>query len=217
MNKTINRTMVVTLVIMLMLLFAGVGSANSDSASITEKERLELANKLWGTDITYGEYIEQLFPEAYDKSPDATTKSYYDMEVSWINPAAEGPDSKQTFTATTGQTRSVYFGVANSELDYDGSEITYKTWQRMVLPTPYTKIPSMSVLTHLWRDDGEEEIVGIELESENNVYELEAEDTYDYSSSAYYRVIGQYSGVYPSGVTPPSFNGISSTDWEYVS
>lgn len=217
MNKRINRTMVVSLVIMLMVLFTGVGSAKADSTSITEKERLELANELWGTDITYGEYIEQLFPEAYDKSPDAATKSYYDMKVAWMDPSAEAPDSEQTFTATSELTRSVYFGVADSELDYDGSEITYKTWQRMVLPTPYTRIPSMSVLTQLWRYDGDEEIVGIKFESENNVYKLEAEGTYDYSSSAYYRVIGQYSGVFPAGVTPPSYNGVSSTDWEYVS
>ena len=24
-------------------------------------------------------------------------------------------------------------------------------------------------------------------------------------------------GVFPAGVTPPSYNGVSSTDWEYVS
>lgn len=109
MNKIINRTMVVSLAIMLMVLFAGLGSAKADSTSITEKERLELANKLWGTDITYGEYIEQLFPEAYDKSPDAATKSYYDTKVVWMDLSAEAPDSEQTFTATNGLPMASFF------------------------------------------------------------------------------------------------------------
>ncbi len=209
--------MLVSLALTLMILLVGVVSAGADSPSMTEKERLELANKLWGTDITYGEYIGQLFPEAYERSPDIATKTYYDMKVVWMDPSEESSDSRQTFSGSTGERDIPYLGIGDSDLDYDGSEITYKTWNRMVLPTPYTIIPSMSVLAHLWRDDGDEEIVGIEFESKNNVYKIEAKDTYDYSSPAYYRVIGQYSGIFPVGVVPQTFAGVDSTNWEYVS
>lgn len=210
--------MIVSLALMLMILLVGVVSAGADSTSMTDEERLELANKLWGTDITYGEYIGQLFPEAYEKSPDTTTKAYYDMKVVWMDPSEESSDSKHRFSGSTGEKDIPYAGIGDAELDYDGSEITYKIWSRMVFPTSYTVIPSMSVLEHLWRDDGNnQEIVGIEFESENNVYKIEAEDTYDYSSPDYYRVIGQYSGVFPTGVVPQTFSGVDSTNWEYVS
>ena len=200
-----------------MMLFSGIASANADTTVITEKERLELANELWGTDITYGEYIQQLFPEAYNKCPDQATKEYYNMKVAWMDPSTKNSESEKTFTASSENTKTIYFGAADSDLSFTGSKITYKTWQRMVLPTPFTKISSMTILTHLWRDDGDEEIVGVKYKQGSNVYKLEAKGTYSYSSPAYYCVIGQYSGVYPAGTTPQSYNGVDSTGWTYVS
>lgn len=218
MKKIVTQSMIVSFALVLMVLFAGVGFAKENSFSLTDEEKIELANKLWGTDITYGEYIEQVFPDAYEKSPDTPTKTFYDMKVIWMDPSAEVSESKQIFTATGEDTKSVpYLGVADSELSYASSKITYKTWQRMVLPTPYTRIPSMTILTHLWRDNGNTEIIGIKYAQGSNVYSLEAKNTYSNPAPAYYRVIDQYSGVFPSGVTPPGYNGVSSTDWVYIS
>lgn len=96
-----------------MLIFAGVVSAGANQSSMTEKERLELANKLWGTDITYGEYIGQLFPEAYEKSPDTATKRYYDMKVVWMDPSEESSDSRQTFIGFSMAKAVPYFGIGS--------------------------------------------------------------------------------------------------------
>lgn len=113
MNKIINRRMLVSLALTLMILLVGVVSAGADSPSMTEKERLELANKLWGTDITYGEYIGQLFPEAYERSPDIATKTYYDMKVVWMDPSKESSDSRQTFIGFSMAKAVPYFGIGS--------------------------------------------------------------------------------------------------------
>lgn len=59
-------------------------SAQVSSESYTMSEdKLEIANKLYGTDITYGEYIKQVFPEAYKEFPSPSEEKLYNMDMLW--------------------------------------------------------------------------------------------------------------------------------------
>ncbi|KGK98993.1 hypothetical protein LI82_02850 [Methanococcoides methylutens] len=58
------------------------GQFSSESYTMSE-DKLEIANKLYGTDITYGEYIKQVFPEAYKESPSPSEEKLYNMDMLW--------------------------------------------------------------------------------------------------------------------------------------
>ncbi|UGV40475.1 hypothetical protein J7W08_10455 [Methanococcoides orientis] len=64
------------------LISNGSGQFSSESYTMDE-DRLEIANKLYGTDITYGEYIKQVFPETYKEFPSPSEEKLYNMDMIW--------------------------------------------------------------------------------------------------------------------------------------
>ncbi|MDK2891870.1 MAG: hypothetical protein PWQ49_262 [Methanohalophilus sp.] len=208
-------------IIFLILLSTGMVSAEKIETHTMAEDKLELANELYGINITYGEYIKQLFPEEYDESPDPSKARFYSTKISW-------PDESKEFDKTNGameasstsedQKLSVpipYLIHGESEIDVSNSNIDYKSWQRMVLPTPYTRVAYMEVVTNLQRNDGDHvTIVGVKRKTGYNVYKLEASGSYTASTSGYYKAVGLHYVEWPA--SPGYYAGSSFTDWTYV-
>lgn len=75
-NVASKRKVTIAMIFSLML-FTGLASAET---YVLAEDKLHLVMKLQGTDITYGEFIQELFPEAYDKSPSPAKARLYDTK-----------------------------------------------------------------------------------------------------------------------------------------
>ena len=62
---------------------ADAGSSSSYRVSNATPEQLEKINALWGTDITIGEYMEQVHPEHLVGVPDDVKKIMYQQKMIW--------------------------------------------------------------------------------------------------------------------------------------
>ncbi len=68
------------------------------------EEQLELIGELWGEDITYGEFLEQVFPEVVEDMPEDIREQVYLSQMEWPDPTADYPQSGQ-MVGVTGSTR----------------------------------------------------------------------------------------------------------------
>lgn len=200
---------------------AGASANIVDSKTIDQnddKYRLSLLNEIWGTDITNGELIEQIFPDQYEKNPDKMTASFYATKVVWVKPSSD--DESKTCEASvldpTTKSTTLYLIRGSSDMEEDNSEVEFTSSQKMYLPSSTQCVPYMSISTTLWRKIGTtESIVGFNIKSGTNVYKLEASETRT-CEPAWYRVTGTHAATWPPGTIPSGWAGTSYTSYVYV-
>ncbi|MBN2487454.1 MAG: hypothetical protein JXA98_00330 [Methanosarcinaceae archaeon] len=191
----------------------------------SEEKQIEIVNQLWGQKITIGEYMEKVHPNILKKMPQETLEYYYATEMVWPDLSEQGSHSCEStafFDPSSNSQDSLsildfMIWSYDSEMDVTGSNIDFSSWSKILYP-PYSRVPSMTVFSYLWYDDGNSQtIVEVAYEHETNVYKLEASDSYSADSAGNYRAAGSHYIVFPPGYNPPEWYGTSSTNWVYIS
>lgn len=109
MTNGINRQLVLLLAISILcigilpIVSATDASDNSPTISHATPEQIELINKLWGSDITIGKYMETVHPEHLVDVPDDVKKDMYQRKMIWPGDNAMesmSTDSRQSTRAT---------------------------------------------------------------------------------------------------------------------
>lgn len=57
------------------------------------EEQLNIIGELWGTDITVGEVLEQVFPEVLADMPEYILERVYAIKIHWPDPEEDYPSS----------------------------------------------------------------------------------------------------------------------------
>lgn len=184
---------------------------------VANEKQLELLNKLKGTNITHGELIETIFPEAIKKVPPKVKELMYKTPVDW---SAEGKPSieikaypsNKTSSDSISPTQQVLLVLGESNLSI-GNPIEYDSGSRVWLPNPYFRIPYMAVESFLERQNYG--YVHFCFNEDYDCYEISAGDRYYEPPSGYYRTQGVHWGEAPPGFNPPTYSGTSATGWKY--
>ena len=220
MNK--NRITIASLVMAMLILgtvFVPVVSAKNAAtytSATASEEQLEIVRKLWGTDITNGEYIKQVFPEAYNKSPNDATKAYYEMKMIWVDPMN---DSEQNFESAVIDTKGLQIYLVEAQGSVTKSsptKISFSAYEKMLLPSSTTPIPQMALTTQVFRKNGDNAVlVGASCKTGQNVYKITTSGATSYAAGDY-KIITQASAVWPPGVEPPTWYGVRDSGWKHL-
>ena len=191
----------------------------------SNEKQIETVNQLWGQTITIGEYMEKVYPDILKKMPRETLEYYYATEMVWADLPEQGSHSYESTASFDPSFKSqdsidslsIILHLYDSDMDVTGSNIDFNSWTKIIYP-PYYQVPSMTVFSYLWYDDGNsEDIVDAAYEYKTNVYKIEASSSYSVDSAGDYCVTGSHYIVSPSGYNPPEWFGTSNTNWVNIS
>jgi len=212
----------------LAMLTAGVAYGKSDVDGKKEKfkngyyeavasaEQLKTLNQLYGKEITYGELIQAVYPEALDYIPEKTKQEMYQTPVEWAS-GEDGSKSKTNDGASLRKENSDIGALAiitighESNISKDSTGIDYDSGSRVWTPHPWYRIPKMSVISNLERSGGG--FVASRFATGTNVYAISAAGRYSNPTNGSYRTVGQHWGEYPVGYEPPTYSNITYTSW----
>jgi len=111
MTNGINRQLVLLIAISILCIgvlpIVSAADASGDTLRISHAspDQVDLINKLWGSDITIGEYMETVHPEHLAGVPDEVKKDMYQRKMIWPNEKMEksmDPDPLMSTRASLG-------------------------------------------------------------------------------------------------------------------
>lgn len=218
MSNLTNKGILALSMIFMIMLFTGLASAEKVKSYTADEDQLELAKELHGTDITYGEYIKQVFPEAYKESPSTSESKLCDMKMVW----PKENDGEKTITSSyetnvDSNVKSVpipWVMYANSRISASGSEVEFNSWQQIMIPVG-AQASSMSVTSFLYDED--ETLIALKLKEGTNVNKVEAKDSFSVTTSGDYQTRGAHYVTWPPGYWPQTGSTVTSSSWKYVS
>jgi len=226
--KTVMRALSLLMVMMFAgMIFVPAVSAEKDQLIIDDKERLQIINELWRTDISVGEYYEKAFPELLEGIDEKTKNEFYNLKISWPEkPKQINPTEKQSEKSNLEKKiaeindragiKSAVLTYGDSTIEADGRSITHKSETWVAFP-PYLRIPNMGITSYLFKQVGSgEEIINTAFDSKNSVDNLKVEDTKLVSEPGYYYTGGLHVNKFPAGYEPPSESKVTSTDAIWV-
>ena len=80
------------------------GVVNDDGGghfqATADEKQLETLNRLYNTDISFGEMVEAVYPEALEYIPEQTLQNMYKTKVIWPNQDTPSPSNTTTTTTT---------------------------------------------------------------------------------------------------------------------
>lgn len=226
-----NRGILATIFMMPSTVSVSVNPATEQnrtmSHSISANEgQIEVANQLVGQDITIGEFMEQVLPEALENMPEKAVEDMFATKMIWPGPRDPSPESDlpQTATKTFNLTaqpptdvqpqRIPIVMLCTSQISATWPVIDFSSSNRMLLPHPWFRMPYMAVWSFLHYEDGA--LKDFEFNDDHNVYKVEASGSYHTNTAGFYQTRGIHHAITPPGATPPSLWGHSSTPWLYV-
>lgn len=181
-----------------------------------DEKQLETLNRLYNTDISFGELVEAVYPEALKHIPESALQNMYKTKVIWQN--QDTPSNTTTTTqqssdsSQTGVTPQQVIAVGHESNISTGQTIDFDSGSRVWLPYPTYRIPYMAVLSTLEREGVG--IVASAFESDTNTYSVSASSSYSNPPSDNYRTVGYHYGDYPPNHVPPSYSTQTSTSWQ---
>jgi hypothetical protein len=122
------------------------------------EDKKEVLEEIYGTDITMGEYIEKIFPEALDVLSKKTLKEYYETPMNWKNNPSKFNESVSS--SVEGDNSFIIKRPPSSEnLIYSNLDLSFfssdKTKLRptfvLIQPSSKFKIIDMNVFSYLWK------------------------------------------------------------------
>lgn len=179
---------------------------------VADAEHLEILNKLHGTKISVGEVIKAVFPEAIEDIPDSTLKNMSKIPMNWGTNANKEQELGDSNLQSVVNADSVIFVGHESNLD-PGDPTDFDSGSRVWLPNPYFRLPFMSVLSYLLREDNV--IVASNYDYDYNVYEISTSASYYNPQSASYCAYGEHYGEAPPGYTPSTYYSFTNSGWKH--
>ncbi len=126
------------------------------------ERQLKMIEKLYGRNITLGEYIEKVHSEVREGIPKNVKKKLYATKIVWPNPPEFNQENIHSDTVVSRFTKidegdkitiNSWYPIViahGSGLDASWPSITYNSWSRVILPHPWYKLPYMAVYSYLW-------------------------------------------------------------------
>ncbi|MDK2892222.1 hypothetical protein [Methanohalophilus sp.] len=112
-----------------------------------DESKEQTLKEVYGTDITKGEFLEAIFPEALDVLPEETLSRFYKTPMTW-------PEDERITTSLQPkeQSRGQYYEMQyTSWIDaLSTSEVKFRSRTRVVYPSTATKLPEIDVFSYLW-------------------------------------------------------------------
>ncbi|KXS44516.1 MAG: hypothetical protein AWU59_453 [Methanolobus sp. T82-4] len=200
--------------------------SNSDKKSKESQEayvfemnegKKEVLGEIYGTDITMGEYIEIIFPEALDVLPKKTLNEYYKTPMTWSNnpymcneslSSTYGKDKSSDDIMATSTTYSVLHSSDLSVLS--SSSVKFKSTSVVISPYYKCPIPEMEVFSYLWKTSQtvpQDSVFKVGY----NTGKVEASKEKTVISGSYYTQ-GNHFCVYPLGCWPLYASAVSTCD-----
>ena len=177
---------------------------------VADEQHVKLANELKGAEISYGDFIETVLPEALNYMPDEIKEQAFNTQMNWndINVKDDfysEPDNSEKLP-------QIYIG-SEANCDVGSGKISYDAGSRVWLPNPYYRIPYMEVT--VWLEDENEVIVPgtVKFESDTNCYKITDGGDYLDPAPGYYRVHSVHNSLLPAGYTPQTHHVELITDW----
>lgn len=167
-----------------------------------DEKQLEMLNRMYNTDISFGGLIEAVFPEALKHIPEQSLAIMHNTKLVW--PDQETPSSSET-------TARLVISVGHESNIRPGQTINYDSGSRVWLPTPFYRIPYMAVLSTLERQGVG--IVSSVLEFDTDVYGVSASGSLSNPPAANYRTVGYHTGTFPPNYNPPGYTVTTLTPW----
>jgi len=99
---------------------ADVGSSSSYRVSNATPEQLEKINALWGTDITIGDYMEQVHPEHLVGVSDDVKKIMHERKMIWPNVKNETKIAQLSRLTASLSVTCTITKVSSSQINYYG-------------------------------------------------------------------------------------------------
>jgi hypothetical protein len=125
----------------------------------SDESKKDVLKEVYGSDISEGEYIELVFPEALKVIPDQTLQNYYETPMTWPESTHVLQDSNDLNTDVSvsqdPQTRSLIYYLMRYTSDIEEvstSKVKFESATYVVEPTPQTKLPEMHVFSYLWKN-----------------------------------------------------------------
>jgi hypothetical protein len=180
------------------------------------EEQLKIINELDGKDITEGEFLEMVFPEALADMPKETKDFLYTKPHKGtvtnedIASAQQSPDGMKAMAALIG---IVVHPESYIDQDIFTAKLSFKSDSQVWLPYPWFTMPYMSVASELRRDNNV--IYGFDYKNAYNVYYVKAGYSL-YVTPGYYKTKGGHIAQAPPGYWPPSQTMFTETNYLHV-
>jgi hypothetical protein len=203
------------------------------------EERVAAMKQLWGQDISIGEVLERVFPEAMEGKCESTLARLRETPMGWIKPPKPSTEHLSHGRSTKSTARLAVEGEIDPHLEpafiivvtHDSdmhvtdlsllvARIDFSSSSRVWLPHPWYRIPQMGVISKLWYWDvpaGVHELKDLDVQIKHHVYRVEAAGGFLIFESGLFSVTGEHWGTFPANYIPPIYHGESWTDWKYVS
>ncbi len=180
---------------------------------VANEEQLKTLNSLYGTDISYGELIEKVYPEALKDIPDEILADMYKTKQQW--PSEDIANNDLSKSISPNKEQKLFICVTHdSDIDANSVQIDYSSESEVALPLGGYDLPYMSVLTGLEREgDG---VLRSKLEYGYWVSDISASNSYYIPSSGNYRTFGTHTGQFPAGYNPSFYTFNTNTSWEEI-
>ena len=183
---------------------------------VANKNQIKILQSLYKKDVSYGELVEKVYPEALEHISDKVLEQMYKTKVNWKN---ENPQSTQYSESTSyGTSQSTDIGIRSPYVLLQGVEhestitkgsgyITHTSRSTVVQPFGL-KIPSMTVISMLVQDDVGTVASEIDTGANDwNVFAPTPPKPYNYPlRGKFYYTLGSHFGEYLPGSTPATYS-----------
>jgi len=201
----LRLTVVVLCMVLLTTCVAGAqsGPVNLEGPfrAVANENQLEVLNRLYGTDISYGRLIAAVFPEALQHIPEQVLDHMNRTGVKWPGDDVREGEASPDLVIVVGCESNIS----------PGDPVEYDSGQRVWLPYPTYRVPYMSVLSTLEREG--EGIVASSFDSDTNTYGVSASGKYYDPPSDDYRTVGYHYNEFPPDYEPPTESTVTATAW----
>jgi len=177
--------------------------------------QIETLNRLRNSDITFGELVVAVFPDALEHIPDEALRFLHATKVKWPTTAATSISMEATPTpaATTSQPLGILVG-NESNIALRHQAIGYDSGSRVWLPHPVFTLPYMSVLSPLERQGVG--VVASQFKFGQNKFGISASGSLPNPPLGNYRTVGYHAGTFPPNYQPPGYSSVTITSWQEI-
>lgn len=195
-----------------------VMSLDGSKYFVANEAQLDVLNSLQGKNVTYGEVIRTVYPEALKYIPEDELKTMDIMPMKWLaidETVPQNSDTKSQLNETEEMLRLQIVIGHESNISNSGSVITYDSGSRVWLPNPYYEIPYMAALSQV-KSRSTGSVVSSSFNCDSNCYDISSPGWYINNEAGDYRTEGYHYGTHTAGYQPPNYAFNTSTSWRYV-
>lgn len=223
MKVNFKKISLAVIIIMGMLLATNptfaANQVTADGTVIADREHLRILNSLQGTDVSYGEIVEKVFPEAAKTIPENILAEMYKQPFIWNTSKNKHTLCNQPLQLNTCESESVR-GTSLPPILYSGGSsigignpISFVSDTTITYPSGYC-VPYISAVSLLFKE-GETDCIASATKSYNNSSMAVAAGKKFNPTTGKYRTQGCHYISFPPGYVIPYTTFGSDSEWKF--